>query len=245
MLERAQRDAEVARRGGDVPVGLLERAKDEVALERVARFLEQGFAGGGAESSLAKWYSRGRSSSVIQSLSLTATSRSMRFSSSRMLPGHQYDWQDLQGGIGDAAHRLAELAAVALEEQPRELREIVDALAQRRHADRNDVDAVVQVLAEAAVLDRLLEIDVGRRHQAEIGLDRLAAADALDLALLNRAQQLGLQVEAQVTNLVEEQGAAGGELELAELLFVRARERAALVAEQRALDQLVRDRRRG
>src|SRR6187401_3669514 len=45
VLERAQGDAEVARRGGDVPVGLLERAKDEVALERVARFLEQRFAG--------------------------------------------------------------------------------------------------------------------------------------------------------------------------------------------------------
>ena len=81
--------------------------------------------------------------------------------------------------------------------------------------------------------------------QAEVGLDRLDAADALDLALLDRAQQLGLQVEAQVADLVEEQRAAGGQLELAELLLVRAGERAALVAEQRALDQLVRDRRRG
>ena len=165
----------------------------------------------------------------------------MRFSSSRMFPGHQYRLEDLQRRVGDAAHRLAELAAVALEEQPRQLREIVDALAQRRHADRNDVDPVVQVLAEPAVLHRLLEIDVGRRHQAEVGLDRLQAADALDLAFLNRPQQLGLQVEAQVADLVEEQRASGRELELAELLLVRAGERAALVAEQRALDQFVRD----
>ena len=51
----------------------------------------------------------------------------------------------------------------------------------------------------------------------------LRAADALDLALLDGAQQLGLQVEAQVADLVEEQRAAGGHLELAELLPDRAR----------------------
>ena len=71
----------------------------------------------------------------------------------------------------------------------------------------------------------------------------LVAADALDLPFLNRAQQLGLQIEAQVADLVEEQRAAGRQLELAELLLVRAGERAALVAEQRAFDELVRNRR--
>ena len=71
----------------------------------------------------------------------------------------------------------------------------------------------------------------------------LRAADALDLPLLDRAQQLRLQVEPQVADLVEEQRAAGRQLELAELLLVRAGERAALVAEERALDELVRDRR--
>ena len=65
----------------------------------------------------------------------------------------------------------------------------------------------------------LLEIDVGRGDQAEVGLDRLGAADALDLAFLDRAQQLGLQIEPQVADLVEEQRAARRELELAELLL--------------------------
>ena len=51
----------------------------------------------------------------------------------------------------------------------------------------------------------------------------LRAADALDLAFLDRAQQLGLQVEPQVADLVEEQRAAGGQLELAELLLVARR----------------------
>ena len=80
------------------------------------------------------------------------------------------------------------------------------------------MDPVVEVLAEAAFPDRPLEVDVGGDDEAELGPDRLGAADALDLALLDRAQQLGLQVEPQVADLVEEQRAAGGHLELAELL---------------------------
>ena len=47
----------------------------------------------------------------------------------------------------------------------------------------------------------------------------LRAADALDLPFLDRAQQLGLQIEPQVADLVEEQRAAGRQLELAELLL--------------------------
>ena len=82
--------------------------------------------------------------------------------------------QDLQRRIGDALDLLAELRLVAVEEEPRQLRQILDAIAQRRHPDRDDVDPVVEVLAEAPFLDRLLEIDVGRGDQPEIGLDRLA-----------------------------------------------------------------------
>ena len=114
-----------------------------------------------------------------------------------------------------------------MEEEPRQLGQVLDAVAQRRHPDRDDVDAVVEVLAEPSFLHRLLEIHVGGDDQTEFGPDRLRAADAFDLAFLDRAQQLRLQVEAQVADLVEEQRAAGRQLELAELLLVRAGERAA------------------
>ena len=43
----------------------------------------------------------------------------------------------------------------------------------------------------------------------KFGADRLGAADALDLPFLDRPQQLGLQVEAEIADLVEEQRAAG------------------------------------
>ncbi len=69
----------------------------------------------------------------------------------------------------------------------------------------------------------------------------LAAADALDHALLQEAQQLGLQRQRHVADLVEKQRAAVGELELAGRLPHRAGEGALLVAEQLALEQRFRD----
>ena len=123
----------------------------------------------------------------------------------------------------------------------RQLRHVLQALAQRRHPDREDVEAVVEVLAELAVLDQLDHVAVGGRDQAEVDLDRLLGADRIDLALLQRAQQLDLGVERQLADLVEEQRAAVGFLELADALVDGAGERALLVAEQDALDQVLGD----
>ena len=57
-------------------------------------------------------------------------------------------------------------------------------------------------------------------------------ADRVDLALLERSQKLDLDVEGQFADLVEEQGAAVGLLELAQVLVGGAGEAALLVAEQ-------------
>src|SRR4029453_1575892 len=106
-----------------------------------------------------------------------------------------------------------------------------------------DVDAVEEILAESPVPHRLLEIDVRGDNEPEVRANRLGPPDALDLAFLNRAQQLGLQVEPEIADFVEEERAARGELELSELLLQGAGERPALVPEKRALDELVRNRR--
>ena len=106
---------------------------------------------------------------------------------------------------------------------------------------RNDVEPKEEVAAEGAVLHRALEVDVSCRDQAERRLDRLVAADPLDFAFLNGAQQLGLQVEPQVADLVEKQRAAAGQLELADPLLYRAGEGSAFVAKERALDQVARN----
>ena len=59
---------------------------------------------------------------------------------------------------------------------------------------------------------------------------------------LEHAQQLGLEREVELADLVEEDGAAVGLLEAAVLRSTAPVNAALLVAEQRALDQLARDR---
>ena len=107
----------------------------------------------------------------------------------------------------------------------------------------NHGEAEVQVLAEMPLLDFLLEVLVGRRDHADVDLDRPRRAEALDLAFLQHAQHLGLRLGAHVADFVEEDRAAVGLLELADLLLGRARERSLLVPEQLGLDQLLGDRR--
>ena len=127
------------------------------------------------------------------------------------------------------------------QEMQRQLGHILEPVAHRRHPDREDVQPVVEVLAEPAVLDELDHVAVGRRDQAEIDLHRLLGADRIDLALLQGPQQLDLRVERQFADLVEEERTAVGFLELADALVDSASERASLMAEQDALDQVLRD----
>ena len=87
------------------------------------------------------------------------------------------------------------------------------ALAQRGQANRHDVEAVEEVLAERPAGDELLQIAVGRRDEAHVDADRLDAADALELALLQHAQELHLHLDRDLADLVEEERAAVGELE--------------------------------
>ena len=74
-------------------------------------------------------------------------------------------------------------------------------------------------------------------------LQQPGAAEALELALLQDAQELGLRCQAHLADLVEEQHAAGGQLDLPGLGLLCAREGAALVAEELGLEQLLGERR--
>ena len=111
--------------------------------------------------------------------------------------------------------RRAHLAVDLVEEEGDQLGDVAAPLAQRRHLHRHDVEAEVEILAEAPLLDGAFERLVGGGDDAAVDLEDLAAAEAGDLALLQHAQQLGLQLERHVGDLVEQHGAALGELELA------------------------------
>ena len=82
---------------------------------------------------------------------------------------------------------------------------------------------------------------VGGGDDAHVDLHLAVAADAHDAARLEHAQELDLQLDGHLGDLVEEERAARGPLEVAAVLALRAGEAALLVAEQLALDEGGRD----
>ena len=95
-------------------------------------------------------------------------------------------------GVEMRRMRLAVVGGEPLEEVVGEQQDVGLPLAQRRDEDREDVQAVEQVLAERAGGNRVFEVLVGRGDQPDVDLDRLDAAEPLELALLQHAQQLDL-----------------------------------------------------
>src|SRR5262249_9313336 len=122
-------------------------------------------------------------------------------------------------------------------EVPGEYRDVVLSLAQRRNADREDVQAIEEIAPERSLLDHGPQLPAGGGDDPDIGVPRPRAAEPFELALLQHPQQLRLNLERQIADLVEEQRAAVGELEASDLAGVGAGERALVVAEQLALEQ--------
>ncbi len=113
--------------------------------------------------------------------------------------------------------------------------DVLATLAQGRQMQPHHVEAVEEVLAKLAIFHSQQQVLVGGGHDADVDLDLLCAADALETALLEHAQELDLEVGGQLADFVEKQGAAVGEFEAAALAGHGARERALFVAKELAL----------
>src|SRR6185437_13150406 len=118
------------------------------------------------------------------------------------------------------------------EKMPEQMRNILASRAERRDRQRQHMQAVEQVFAEMPALDAIEQPAIGCGDDADIDLHGLAAADRLDGAFLQRAQQFYLCVQWQFRDLVEEQRAAVGLDELAGVALGGAGEGALLVTEQ-------------
>src|ERR1700691_970207 len=118
----------------------------------------------------------------------------------------------------------------------RQLQDFSRPIAQRGHLQLDHVEAVIEVLAEALLLDQLFEMLIGRCYDARVDLDRLRTADALERALLQKSQQLGLTPRRQVADLVEQTLSPLRRFEASRLVLDRAGKRSAHVPEQFALE---------
>ena len=114
--------------------------------------------------------------------------------------------------LGDVS---PELPLVAVNEEPHQARDVVEALAQRRQLDRIHAQPVIQSARNVPVGDGGLEVAVRGRNDAHVDLLGARRSDALELPFLQHAQELDLDVRRQIADLVEEDRAAVRQLEAA------------------------------
>src|SRR6266436_6340808 len=96
---------------------------------------------------------------------------------------------------------------------PGEERNIFATLAERRQLDGDHAEAVIEILAEAALGNLLLEILVGGGDDSDVDVIFFVATNRPDLAFLEHAVQLDLHGQAHIADFVNEQRTAVSSLE--------------------------------
>ena len=137
---------------------------------------------------------------------------------------------------------LLELPAESVDEIACENRDVLPPVPKRWDRDGKDRQPKIQVLTELPRGDRCAEILVRRRHDPNINLQGYRTPNPLESSLLDRPQDLRLERERQITDLIKEERAAVGHLELAWLSGNRTGERSLLISEQLRLQQRFRNR---
>src|SRR5208282_4658019 len=240
-----------------VPIRALEHVDDDAAFDFFQNFEERGRGSGRARTNFAR--KRRQEFGELQTDTLDDFARANTFGKQihvHRLLGRKHNGaldnvlelthiagpivvhQELHRGVRKASRRLVVLAAELVEKTLDELGDIFLPLAERRQLQRNDVEAVIQVLAETAFANQLHQIFVGGRENANVDLDCIGAAETHELALLNDAEQLGLRFRANRGDFVEENRPLVSYFEKAFLRRDRAGEGAFHMAEQLRFEQI-------
>ena len=105
-------------------------------------------------------------------------------------------------------------------------------LPQSRRIQGQNIQPVIQVFPKPARFNFRLQISVCGRYNANINRHRLKPANRVNRALLQNTQKLNLHVERQITNFIQEDGAAVRQLKTANSIGHGPRESAFAVAKK-------------
>src|ERR1043165_3212715 len=89
-----------------------------------------------------------------------------------------------------------------------EHRNVLATLTQGRDVDRDHAQTIKQVRTEILFLDLFFKSTMCRAHNAHVDGNRFVAAESFNPSLLERAQQLCLDVRAHIADFIEEKSAA-------------------------------------
>src|SRR6185436_15332313 len=148
----------------------------------------------------------------------------------------------LPGPVVKAAQSLSVLLGVAHQKFIGEKLDVAETLTKRRQEELDDGETIVQIFAEVVIRQRLLQVAVGRRQNADVDFDLLLASEAANAARFDRAQKLDLDVRRHLRDFVEEDRPAVSHLERTRLLVDRSGEGTLLVSEQLVFQNVFRQR---
>src|SRR5581483_4675601 len=97
-------------------------------------------------------------------------------------------------------------------------------LAQRRNPQRTDVEAIIEVLTEAALADQIGQVLIRRADDADIHPLPAHAAERIHRVILEDTEEFDLSGQAHLADFVEEQRAAVRLLEAPRLRLLGVRE---------------------
>ena len=164
------------------------------------------------------------------------TDLSMKFSSSRTLPGQCHLTSACIVSAGMVSMPSAHALRMNCEEVADQNRNIVAALAQGWNRDGKNAQTVVEVASELSRVDHFREVAIRGGHEPDIYRNSASSADAFEFLLLQRPQNFGLKLQREVAYLIQEEGSLMGQLQPSDLLRDRPRKSSFFVAEQFAFE---------
>jgi len=154
------------------------------------------------------------------------------------LPGQGH--QEVGGLVGqDHLFPTADAPGDGLDEIIGQQDDVLAPVPQGRQGQLEGAQAEEQIGAEKLLLDHVGQIRVGGGNDFDVHVDEPVAAQAHELLLFHHPEQGSLEVQLEVADFVQEDGAAVGQLKLADVaVFLGPGEGAAVVAEELAGDEL-------
>ena len=146
-----------------------------------------------------------------------------------------------QGRFGEAHAAAAAVFLNLFQEVVQQQQDIVAPLPQRGEVRAQDIEPEVEILSEGSLAYQLFKVAMSAGDDPDIHAHLFAAPQRIKLPIVKNRQQLDLQLQGQVADFGEENGAALRKAEHAGLVAVRPGERPALVAEEFRLEQGLRN----
>src|ERR1700674_5293269 len=143
--------------------------------------------------------------------------------------GHQF--------VGDRHSARIIFAVIVGKKIVDQVGNIGSALAQRRHVQVHDVNAIEQIRPKSTAFNLLLQLSIGGANYADLNFLVLLRPYAAKLAILQQLQQLGLQTQVKFRNLIQKQSSPVGHFDPARFGAVGSRESSLFITKEFTFEQ--------